>query len=93
MLKSQLGLLEECNRGLDVFVLTRGEDGEEGILDRVQLVRQSLDQGVVQDEQVRVAVEGLLLEVSDQLLANLMPKSKQIKVRVALSLGTYFSLN
>ena len=58
-------------------MLTRGQDSELGVLDRVQLVGEALDKRLVQSEQIRVLslIERLLLEVLDQLVTDLMPQS------------------
>ena len=60
-------------------MLSRGQHGQNGVLDGVQLVRETFDHGFVQSEQVRVLsrVESLLLEVEDQFVGDLMPQSVQ----------------
>ena len=67
-------------------MLTRGQDSELGVLDRVQLVGEALDKRLVQSEQIRVLslIERLLLEVLDQLVTDLMPQSTQVEI----TLGT-----
>ena len=59
-------------------MLSGGEDGEHCVLDGVELVCETLNQGLVQHEQVRVVshVEGLVLEVDDQFVTDLMPQSR-----------------
>ena len=49
-LKALLGFLQEVDRELDVSVLSRSEDCEHGILDRIELVRERLDASLVQGQ-------------------------------------------
>ena len=66
-------------------MLTRGQDSELGVLNRVQLVGEALDERLVQREQIRVLslIERLLFEVLDQLVTDLMPQSTQVKITLA----------
>ena len=66
-------------------MLTRGQDSELGVLNRVQLVGETLDERLVQSEQIRVIslIECLLLEVLDQLVTDLMPQSTQDEITLA----------
>ena len=66
-------------------MLTRGQDSELGVLNRVQLVGETLDERLVQSEQIRVLslIECLLLEVLDQLVTDLMPQSTQGEITLA----------
>ena len=66
-------------------MLTRGQDSELGVLNRVQLVGETLDERLVQSEQIRVIslIECLLLEVLDQLVTDLMPQSTKEEITLA----------
>ena len=104
-LKALLGFLQEVDGELDVCMLSRSEDCEHSILDWIELVRERLDAGLVQGQQVRVLgrVEGPGLEILNQIVTDLMPESRIEDGLVIcqsvedLSLfssdHTYFSLN
>ena len=66
-------------------MLTRGQDSELGVLNRVQFVGETLDERLVQSEQIRVLslIERLLLEVLDQFVTDLMPQSTQDEITLA----------
>ena len=75
-LKAHFGLIQERDGQVDVCVLARGEDGQKGVFDGVELMGESLNERVVQGEQIRVLalVECLLFEVTNQLVTDLMPQ-------------------
>ena len=74
--QARLGLLQELDGSIDVFVLSRGQDSQRRILDRVEFVREGLDERLVQSQQVRVlcGVKSFLLEVAKELVTNLVPQ-------------------
>ena len=57
-------------------MLSRGQDSQRRILDRVEFVREGLDERLVQSQQVRVlcGVKSFLLEVAKELVTNLVPQ-------------------
>jgi hypothetical protein len=65
VLKTLLGFFKELNRYIDIFMLSRGENSQYGVLDWVELVCKSLDKHFVQGEQVRVSMKGFLLKVAN----------------------------
>lgn len=75
-LKAHFGLIQERDGQVDVCVLARGEDGQKGVFDGVELMGESLNERVVQGEQIGVLalVECLLFEVTNQLVTDLMPQ-------------------
>ena len=63
----RLSLIQELDRNVDIRMLTRCQDSQLGVFDRIQLVGESLDQGVIQSEQVKVLtlIKRLVFKVAD----------------------------
>ena len=76
-----LGLVEELDGGVDVGMLARRQDSQLSVFDWVKLVGESLNQGLIQREQVKVftLVESLVFEVSDEFVTDLVPQSAKNK--------------
>jgi len=53
-IQSSACFIQEDNRCFDVSVLATNQDGDDGVLDRIQLAGQSLDHMFVQLQQVLV---------------------------------------
>ena len=62
-------------------MLARRQDSQLSVFDWVKLVGESLNQGLIQREQVKVftLVESLVFEVSDEFVTDLVPQSAKNK--------------